>query len=218
MGGTLNTLVAARDEGVQTFVFASSSSVYGNTEVLPKTEDMRPSPRSPYAVQKLTGEFYCRLFHQLYGLRTYCLRFFNVFGPRQNPKSQYAAVVPLFIMAVKEGKAPLIHGDGDQTRDFTFVADVVAAHMTCCTASGGEGDVYNIGYGGRTSINELAELIVESMGKKDIKPVHDDPRKGDVRDSQACLDKIGQALGWKPGVELKDGLERTIEYFVHGRS
>ncbi len=211
--GTLNLLLAARDARVERFVFSSSSSVYGNTPTLPKREDMLPEPLSPYALSKLAGEHYLRMFHSLYGLKTFSLRYFNVFGPRQNPKSDYAAVIPLFVDAFAHDRAPQIHGDGEQTRDFTFVADVVAANLACCAApESAAGGVYNVAWGRRTSINELATTIAKLLGK-DIKPVHSAPRAGDVRDSQADSTRARERLGWKPSVTFEDGLKRTVEWF-----
>jgi nucleoside-diphosphate-sugar epimerase len=217
VGGTLNMLLASRDAKVDRFVLASSSSVYGDTPTLPKREDMRPTPLSPYAVQKLTCEHYCRIFHSLYGLKTFALRYFNVFGPRQNPKSQYAAVIPLFIEAVSSGKAPVIYGDGKQTRDFTFVEDVVAANLCCCRAPAkAAGEVYNVACGRRISVNELANRIMELL-HKNVRPIHKAQRRGDVKHSQADSTKAQKALGWKPRFSFDEGLERTIEFLVRAR-
>ncbi|MFH0909421.1 MAG: SDR family oxidoreductase [bacterium] len=211
--GTLNLLLAARDAGVERVVFSSSSSVYGNTPSLPKREDMFPEPLSPYALSKLAGEHYCRMFRSLYGLRTFSLRYFNVFGPRQNPKSDYAAVIPLFVDALMHDRPPVIYGDGEQTRDFTFVVDVVAANLCCCEASDSTaGGVYNVAWGRRTSVNELARMIAAVLGKK-IEPVHAPARAGDVRDSQADAARAREMLGWKPSVTFEDGLRRTVEWF-----
>jgi UDP-glucose 4-epimerase len=211
--GTLNLLLAARDAGVERLVFSSSSSVYGDTPVLPKQEDMIPNPLSPYAVNKLTGEHYCRIFHSLYGLKTYSLRYFNVFGPRQNPKSHYAAVIPLFIQAYMQDRAPVIHGDGEQTRDFTFVEDIIAANLACCTApDAAAGGVYNVAWGNRVSINALADTIAEILGK-DIAPIHEAARAGDVRDSQADSSRAKDLLGWTPRVSFAEGLSRTIDWY-----
>ena len=216
--GTLRLLLAARDAGVERVVFSSSSSVYGDTEELPKHEDMLPRPLSPYAFSKLAGEHYLRIFHQLYGLKTYALRYFNVFGPRQDPASDYAAVIPLFIRAFKEGKAPTIHGDGEQTRDFTYVEDVVAGNLCCLEAPDeAAGGVYNVAWGYRTSINELASRIAKLMGS-DIKPVHGEPRAGDVRDSQADSQRARDLLGWKPSVPFDEGLQQTVDWFLSNSS
>jgi nucleoside-diphosphate-sugar epimerase len=212
--GTLKILIEARDAGVERIVFTSSSSVYGDTPTLPKQEDMNPMPRSPYALSKLTGETYCRMFRDLYGMKTFALRYFNVFGPRQNPKSQYAAVIPRFIDALKNNQSPLIHGDGNQTRDFTFVEDVVSANLCCCTApEASAGSVCNIGCGDRISINELAVKIAAIMGKN-IKAAHDAPQRGDVRDSQADISRAKQLIGWTPKVNLDSGLRKTVEWFL----
>lgn len=213
INGTLQMLIASRDAGVERFVFSSSSSVYGNTRVLPKRENMFPMPRSPYAVQKLTGEYYCRVFHSLYGLNTFVLRYFNVFGPNQNPKSQYAAVVPLFIEKIMNGEPVIIHGDGKQSRDFTYVDDVVSANLCCCRADkAGAGDVYNTACGGRTSINKLAGSLMKLIGRK-VKVEHTRSRPGDVFASQGDSARARKALGWKPAVEFEEGLRRTVEFF-----
>jgi UDP-glucose 4-epimerase len=212
--GTLKLLIEARDAGVERLVFSSSSSVYGNTPTLPKREDMAPNPRSPYALSKLAGEHYARMFFELFGLRTYALRYFNVFGPRQDPNSPYAAVIPLFMAACREGRAPVIFGDGNQTRDFTFVENVVNANRCCLTApDAAAGGVYNVGGGHRLSVNDLAEKIARLMGK-DIRPVHEKPRPGDVRDSQADAARARTLLGWKESVSVDEGLRRTVESFL----
>ena len=214
IGGTLNILVQARDAGVERVVFSSSSSVYGDLPVLPKREDMMPTPRSPYALSKLTGEHYARLFFSLYGLKTFALRYFNVYGPRQDPKSQYAAVIPKFIGALSADRAPTIHGDGGQTRDFTFVDDVVNANLCCCTApEKAAGGIFNVGGGRRVSVNDLAEKMMEIMGKR-IEPVHDAPQPGDVRDSQADYTRASELLGWSAKVVFDEGLRRTIDWFT----
>jgi len=213
ISGTLNLLLAARDAGVKRVVFSSSSSVYGDTPVLPKQEDMKPSPLSPYALHKLAGEHYCRMFHSLYGLKTYSLRYFNVFGPRQNPKSQYAAVIPLFIQAILNDRAPVIHGDGGQTRDFTFVEDIISANLACCQApDSAAGGVFNVAWGNRISVKELALTIARLIGKS-IVPIHEPSRPGDVRDSQADSTRARQILGWEPRVSFDEGLTRTIEWY-----
>lgn len=214
--GLLNVLIAARDAGVERFVFSSSSSVYGDTPTLPKREDMPPAPLSPYALQKLTGEHYCRLFHSLYGLKTVALRYFNVFGPRQNPRSQYAAVVPLFVECLRAGKPPTICGDGGQTRDFTFVADVVSANLACLKAPPEAfGDVFNVARGDRISVNQLAETLMDVIGKR-VVPVHVPGRPGEVRDSQADAGKARRVLGWEPKVSFREGLERTVRASASG--
>ncbi len=211
--GTLNALIAARDCEVERFVFSSSSSVYGNTLVLPKQEDMAPQPMSPYAIQKLCGEKYTVTFKALYGLNAFALRYFNVFGPYQNPDSQYAAVVPKFISACRAGEQSTIHGDGGQTRDFTFVEDVVAANLACCTCpESSAGRAYNIARGDRISVNDLYERIAAITGF-DGEPIHTEDRAGDVRDSLADISAAREKLGWNPSVSLDEGLSRTAEYF-----
>ncbi|MFC1497097.1 SDR family oxidoreductase [Verrucomicrobiota bacterium] len=215
MLGTLRMLIASRDAGVDRFVFSSSSSVYGDTPTLPKHEDMAPTPLSPYAVQKLSGEFYCRMFYKLYGLKTFSLRYFNIFGPRQDPSSQYSGVISLFVEALKNNTQPTIYGDGGQTRDFTFVDDVVRANLCCCDASeNAAGDVYNVARGGRVSINDLFFALARIM-KKDMKPVYSDPRAGDVRDSKGDTGRAQKALNWKSEVEFEEGLKRTVAYILN---
>ena len=208
--GTLKVLVAARDCGVRKVVYASSSSAYGNTPTLPKIEDMKPNPRSPYAVSKLAGEYYCRVFSEVYGLKTACLRYFNVYGPRQNPHSEYAAVIPRFVTRILAHEPPVIYGDGGQTRDFTFVKDVVKANILA-----GESDaegVFNIACGKRVSLNELAGKIMEITGIK-VEMSYEGARPGDVRDSLADISSAGDKLGYKPGFELDSGLRETVEWF-----
>lgn len=210
--GTLNVLMAAKEAGVERVVFSSSSSVYGNTPVLPKREDMMPTPLSPYALSKLAGEHYCRIYHRLHGLQTFSLRYFNVFGPRQNPASQYAAVIPLFIRALLAGKPCTMHGDGTQTRDFTFVDDVVEANLCCCRApASAAGEAYNVAWGHRTSLLELASMIAAEIGVN-IPPLHVASRVGDVKDSQADSTKAREKLGWNPVVSFAEGLRRTITW------
>ena len=208
--GTLKVLVAARDCGVRKVVYASSSSAYGNTPTLPKIEDMKPNPRSPYAVSKLAGEYYCRVFSEVYGLKTACLRYFNVYGPRQNPHSEYAAVIPRFVTRILAHEPPVIYGDGGQTRDFTFVKDVVKANILA-GESPAEG-VFNIACGKRVSLNELAGKIMEITGIK-VEMSYEGARPGDVRDSLADISSAGDKLGYKPGFELDSGLRETVEWF-----
>ena len=211
--GTLNLLQLAREAHVERVVFTSSSSVYGNSEELPKHESMKPDPLSPYALSKLTGEHYCRMFFDLYGLKTFSLRYFNVFGPQQNPKSDYAAVIPLFIDALRHDQAPTVHGDGGQTRDFTYVDDVASANIAACTApEEAAGGIYNIARGDRITIRELALKIAALLGK-DIEPLHGPERAGDVRDSQADPTAALTKLKWEPKVDLDKGLERTVDWF-----
>lgn len=214
VNGTLNLLLACREMGVERLVFSSSSSVYGDTPELPKREDMRPEPRSPYALSKLTGEHYCRLFTELYGLATFSLRYFNVFGPRQDPTSPYAAVIPRFISALRAGRPPVIYGDGLQTRDFTYVDDVVEANLACCRAPlSAAGRCYNVAWGNKVSVLMLAQLLTQLMGVK-IQPVHEAPRPGDVRDSQADSTLARERLGWAPRIPFAEGLRRTVEWFL----
>ncbi len=212
VSGTVRMLMASRDAGVARFVVSSSSSVYGDTPTLPKREDMEATPLSPYAVQKLTCEYYCGIFYRLYGLKTFSLRYFNVYGPRQNPGSQYAAVVPLFIDAILNGKRPVIYGDGEQTRDFTFVDDVVAANICCCGAEDSAvGGVYNISCGQGHSVLDLARLIAKMAGR-DVEPEHQKARPGDVRDSQGDSSKALKFLKWRSRISLEEGLKSTLDY------
>ena len=210
--GTLNTLLAARDAGVRRVVFASSSSVYGTNPSLPKREDMAALPISPYAVAKLACEGYCRSFGEVYGLETVSLRYFNVFGPRQDPRSQYAAVIPNFITALQTGEPPTIFGDGEQSRDFTFVDNVVEANVLAMGAQDVAGRVYNVACGERISLNLLYDELRGLIGR-DVQPIHADPRPGDVRHSLADVDRARRDLGYEPRVSLREGLSRTIEYF-----
>ncbi|MCF7837736.1 MAG: SDR family oxidoreductase [Candidatus Marinimicrobia bacterium] len=216
--GTLKLLVKARDAGIERVVFSSSSSVYGNTQVLPKHEDLPTGPLSPYAITKLAGEQYCRVFHALYGLKTFALRYFNVFGPRQNPNSAYAAVIPLFLAALARGEAPVLYGDGGQTRDFTYVENVVRANLACCTApEAAAGQVYNVACGDRMAVKQLAQELARLMGRE-VAPVHAPERPGDVRDSQADNRRAREGLGWQPTVDIPTGLRRTLEWFVKHES
>jgi nucleoside-diphosphate-sugar epimerase len=209
---TLNILVAARDAGIKRVVYAGSSSVYGNTESLPKREDMPPQPLSPYALQKLVGEQYAGLFTSLYGLETVTTRYFNVFGPRQDPSSPYSGVISLFIRALVEGRAPTIYGDGEQTRDFTFVANVVDGVLKACHAPGAAaGRVFNVATGGRISLNHLYRLL-QALTSSAVAPVYGPQRTGDVRDSQADIALARDVLGYQPLVGLEDGLAQTLRW------
>jgi nucleoside-diphosphate-sugar epimerase len=210
--GTLNLLVAARDAGVRRLVFAGSSSVYGDAAVLPKREDMLPSPLSPYALQKLTAERYCQMFTRLYGLETVTTRYFNVFGPRQQPGSPYSGVISLFASALARGEAPTVNGDGEQTRDFTYVADVVDGVLRCCEAPDVAGEVINVAAGGRVSLRHLIASLQRLLGKEDIQPAFGAPREGDVRDSQADIGKARRLLGFEPRVTFDEGLARTVAW------
>jgi nucleoside-diphosphate-sugar epimerase len=211
-GGTLNVLVASRDAGVRRVVYASSSSVYGDAPELPKREDMCPRPESPYAVGKLTAEHYCRIFSSLYGLPCVSLRYFNVFGPRQDPNSQYAAVVPLFVAALLGGTAPVIHGDGEQSRDFTYVSNVVDANIEAATCEAGTGEVINVACGGTFTVNELFLKLRDLVGAS-VEPRHVEPRPGDVRHSFADVGRAERLLGFAPKVSFEEGLERTVAWF-----
>lgn len=211
--GTLNVLCAARDAGVKRVVCASSSSVYGDTPVLPKKEDMFPTPMSPYAVSKLSGEYYCKVFHKVYGLETVALRYFNVYGKRQDPHSQYAAVIPRFVTALIAGSSPTIYGDGGQTRDFTFVEDCNQANYKACFAEGCAGGAYNIGAGKRISIKQLYDNISKELGS-DREPVYEPARKGDVRDSLADISSARQLIGYDPAYTIDTGLNKTVQWYV----
>jgi nucleoside-diphosphate-sugar epimerase len=211
--GTLNVLLAARDAGVRRVVFASSSSVYGAVAGLPKAEDLPALPISPYAVAKLAGEGYCRSFTEVYGLETVALRYFNVFGPGQDPQSQYAAVIPNFITATLRDQAPTIFGDGEQSRDFTFVENVVNANVIAMTAPDVAGRVYNIACGDRISLNELVAAIGRILGRG-IEPRYEPARPGEVRHSMADITRARADLGYEVGVSFEEGLSRTIEHYV----
>ncbi len=207
--GTLNVLLAARDEGVRRVVHASSSSLYGASAELPKREDMPALPIAPYAVSKLAAEGYCRAFHRVYGLETVALRYFNVFGPGQDPQSQYAAVIPNFIVAALEGRQPLVHGDGEQSRDFTYVDNAVDANLLAASAPGAAGEAFNVACGERTSLNEIVARIGGLLGSE-VEAVHTDPRPGDVRHSLADISKAREILGYEPAVDFEQGLQRTF--------
>jgi UDP-glucose 4-epimerase len=208
--GTLNVLIAARDCGVRKVLFASSSSVYGNTPTLPKREDMTPNPLSPYAVSKLTGEHYLKVFSEVYGLKTLSLRYFNVFGPRQDPKSEYAAVIPKFITKILRHESPTIYGDGGQTRDFTYVKDVVQANIRAME-SDAQG-VFNVAYCKRIDLNELATLIMEITGIT-VPLKYEPPRIGDVRDSLADIRRAQDAFRYAPEYTVRSGLLETIAWY-----
>ncbi len=210
VNGTLNVLLAARDCGVEQVIYASSSSVYGDTPTLPKHEEMLPTPKSPYAVSKLTGEYYCRVFAEVYGLQAVSLRYFNVYGPRQDPYSEYAAVIPRFITRILAHHPPVIYGDGTQTRDFTFVKDVARANLLAAERNA-EG-VCNIACGVRISINELAASIMELIGVE-LEVRYDEPRPGDIKDSLADIARAREALGFQPEFALTEGLAETIRWF-----
>jgi nucleoside-diphosphate-sugar epimerase len=208
---TLSVLMAARKASVKRVVYAASSSAYGNAPTLPKREDMPPSPRSPYALQKLVGEQYCRMFTELYGLPTVCTRYFNVFGPRQDPGSAYSGVISLFTSALLSGRRPVIFGDGLQTRDFTYVANVVSGVLLACDAPDIAGEMMNLATGGRISLNDLARVLNSIIGTS-LAPIYKPARAGDVRDSQADIAKAAALLGYRPIVSLENGLEATVEW------
>ena len=209
---TLNVLVAARDAGVKRVVYAGSSSAYGDTPTLPKREDMPTKPLSPYALQKLVGEQYLAMFTTLYGLDTVTIRYFNVFGPRQDPSSPYSGVISLFISALVEGRQPIIYGDGEQTRDFTYVANVVDGVLRACHAPGIGGEMMNVATGGRISLNELLTALCELLGVE-TQAVYREVRAGDVRDSQADISRASRLTGYEPTIGLREGLKRTLAWF-----
>ncbi len=215
--GTLNLLLAARAAKVRRFVFASSSSVYGNTPTLPKEETMPSSPISPYAVSKLAAERYTLSFNFIYGMETVALRYFNVFGPKQDPDSQYAAVIPRFIMALANNKAPIIYGDGEQSRDFTFVENVVQANLLACTAPEAPGNVMNIACGERYSLNLLVKNLYEIMGK-DVPAVYEPERSGDVKHSMAAIERANRLLTFSPQVKFQEGLQKTVAWYLNAKA
>ena len=210
--GTLNILVAARDAGVKRLVFASSSSAYGDTPTLPKHEGMPVDPMSPYALQKVIGEQYLRMFTRLYGLETVSIRYFNVFGPRQDPTSPYSGVISVFATALIENRPPKIYGDGEQTRDFTYVANVVDGVLRACEAPKANGEIINVATGGRISLNQLFYAMRDLVGGT-LEPIYGESRQGDVRDSQADIQKAKALLGYETTVPFEEGLARTIAWY-----
>jgi nucleoside-diphosphate-sugar epimerase len=214
--GTLNVLVAARDAKVRRVVFAGSSSVYGETPTLPKMESMMPAPISPYGVSKLTGEIYGQVFQRVYGLEFVSLRFFNVFGPRQDPGSPYSGVLSLFNTAVLEGTPPTIYGDGEQSRDFTYVANVVEANLLACEAKAAAGLVFNVGTGNCYTLNQTLQLLARISGKP-VQAKYAPPREGDIRDSQASIALAQEKLGYNPRVGFEEGLQHTWEWYCSSR-
>lgn len=210
--GTLNVLVAARDAKLKRFVFAASSSAYGETPTLPKVESMQPEPISPYGVTKYVGELYAQVFGRVYGLENACIRYFNVFGPRQDPTSQYSGVLSRFMLAVIRGEKPIVYGDGEQTRDFTYVANVVDETLRACEAKDASGMVFNGGTGIRITLNEVLKLLGKITGKP-IQAQYDPPRNGDIRDSQADISLARKKLGYEPLVLFEEGLKRTWEWY-----
>ncbi len=212
--GTFNMLMAAKDADVKRFVYAASSSAYGDTEVSPKHEKILPGPKSPYAVNKLVGEYYCRAFYECFGLQTISLRYFNVFGPRQDPASQYAAAIPAFVTAILEDRQPTVYGDGEQSRDFTFVENVIEANILAAGAPETHGEVVNIACGQSVTINAIIKQINELLGKN-IEPIYADPRPGDVRHSLADVSLAREVIGYEPVVYFDEGLKRAIDWYVN---
>jgi UDP-glucose 4-epimerase len=211
--GTLNVLIAAKKAGVRRVIYASSSSIYGDSPALPKREDMLTAPKSPYAVSKMAGEQYCRAFAEVFGLETVCLRYFNVFGPRQDPTSQYSAVIPLFITAMLRGESPTIYGDGEQSRDFTYVANVVQANLLAATAPhDAVGRVFNVACGERYTLLDLVATLNDILGTN-LEPTHASPRPGDVRHSLADVTAAQAILSYEPEVDFQEGLRRTARWF-----
>ncbi len=208
--GTLNVLIAARNNKLKKVVFASSSSIYGDTPALPKQEDMIPDPQSPYALTKMAAEYYCRIFTRVYRLPTVCFRYFNVYGPRQDPNSQYAAVIPKFIRSILDGKSPVIFGDGEQSRDFTFVKDVAAANLLAIES---EADgVFNLGRGERTTLNQLTRMMLNKLKRPDLKPIHQPARVGDIKHSLADINRA-RSFGYNPQYSVEKGVIETIKSF-----
>ena len=215
--GTFSLLLAARDKGVRRVVYAASSSAYGDQPTLPKSEQMLPDPLSPYAVAKLVGEYYCQVFTRVYGLETVSLRYFNVFGPRQDPGSQYSGVVSRFISALLSDERPVIYGDGEQSRDFTYIDNVVAANLNAASAKDAAGKVINVANGERITLNQLLAELKELTGKQDVTAEYLEPRVGDVRHSLADITMARNLLGYQSKVDLKEGLRRTIDWWKSSR-
>jgi nucleoside-diphosphate-sugar epimerase len=215
--GTFNMLVAARNAGVKRFIYAASSSAYGDQPTLPKVETMRPDPLSPYAAAKLTGELYCRAFNNVYGLETYSLRYFNVFGPRQNPESMYSGVISRFIDALMSGATPVIYGDGEQSRDFTYVANVVNANIMAAQATSGMGETMNVANGERVTLNELLQMLQKITGTTEISASYETERAGDVKHSQADNRRAVECLNYRELVGLEEGLRETIQWWKSSR-
>jgi nucleoside-diphosphate-sugar epimerase len=213
VNGTLNVLMAARAAGVKRVVYASSSSLYGDNPTLPKDEEMMARPLSPYGAQKFFGETYCQVFTRAYGLETVSLRYFNVFGPRQDPTSQYSGVLAKFIPAVLQNRRPAIYGDGLQSRDFTYVENVVEANLLACTAPGVAGEAFNVACGDRITVNDMLRGINSILGK-DIAPIYEDIRAGDIKHSQADIRKAAAQLNYRPAVTFEEGLRRTIDWYA----
>lgn len=214
---TFSLLLAAREKGVRRVVYAASSSAYGDQPTMPKKEEMRPEPLSPYAVAKLVGEYYCQVFTRTYSLETVCLRYFNVFGPRQDPSSQYSGVISRFISSLLSGSRPAIYGDGEQSRDFTYIANVVEANRRAAETTKGVGRIINIANGERTTLNELLDVLKKITGRTDVAPEYKEPRAGDVRHSLADITRAREMLGYEPQVGLEEGLRNTIEWWKQSR-
>ena len=217
VNGTFNLLVKAKDAGVRRVVYAASSSAYGDQPTLPKVETMRPEPLSPYAAAKLMGEYYCGVFNRVYGLETISLRYFNVFGPRQNPSSMYSGVISRFIDALMKGTQPVIYGDGEQSRDFTYIDNVVDANVKAATTPKGIGEVINVANGERVSLNQLLEVLKNITGKPGVAADFQPERKGDVKHSQADNQKAVELIGYKKLIDLEEGLRRTIDWWKSSR-
>ncbi len=215
--GTFNLLLAARQQKVRRVVYAASSSAYGDQPTLPKVEDMAPDPLSPYAVAKLVGEYYCSVFTRVYGLETVSLRYFNVFGPRQDPGSQYSGVVSRFISALCSNQTPVIFGDGEQSRDFTYIDNVVSANLKAATSSRGVGEVINVAIGERITLNQLLSELKELIGCVDVSAEYREARVGDVRHSLADITRAKELLGFEPVVDLREGLQRTVDWWKSSR-
>jgi nucleoside-diphosphate-sugar epimerase len=215
--GTFSLLLAARDSGVRRVVYAASSSAYGDQPELPKREDMRPDPLSPYAVAKLVGEYYAQVFSRTYNLETVCLRYFNVFGPRQDPTSQYSGVISRFISVLLAGERPVIFGDGEQSRDFTYIANVVDANLRAAETAKGVGQVINVANGERTTLNELLAVLKKLTGKEDVEAEYRETRVGDVKHSLADIRLAREMLGYEPRVSLEEGLRLTIDWWKQSR-
>ncbi|CAN5313026.1 SDR family oxidoreductase [soil metagenome] len=217
VNGTFNLLLKAKENNVRRVVYAASSSAYGDQKTLPKVETMLPEPLSPYAAAKLMGEYYCQVFSRVYDLDTVCLRYFNVFGPRQNPSSMYSGVISRFIDALMSGQNPVIFGDGKQSRDFTFIANVVNANIKAAQTSQGIGEVINTANGERISLNELLEVLVKITGKENVEAEYQPERKGDVKHSQADNTRAVEWLGYEKLVGLEEGLQKTIDWWKQSR-
>src|SRR5678816_2843207 len=214
---TFSLLLAAKDRKIRRIVYAASSSAYGDQPTLPKVEDMLPDPLSPYAVAKLVGEYYCQVFTRVYGLETVSLRYFNVFGPRQDPSSQYSGVISRFIAVLLSGQKPVIYGDGEQSRDFTYIENVVGANLNAASAAGAVGKVINVANGARVTLNELLAELKELTGKQDVTAEYPEPRVGDVRHSLADITLARQFLRYESKVGLREGLQRTIDWWKSSR-